>query len=1231
MKIKDMFERPIDRDLQGVIMVGQDDKNNKKQELEEYVVTKELQEHFKHFFENYTKSIDTPTEKVGVWIDGFFGSGKSHFLKIISYLLENDEVLGKYAIDYFKDDNKIQDEKTILNIEKSASAPTDVVLFNIDSKSVSKNKDDDGIILKVFQRVFNELRGFYGNNQNIADLEDYLQHEGLYESFKEEFKKLNPNKRNWEETRNKYAILKGTIKDALVSSGAMSNDDAHGFIDSIDNERKLSIEDFADEVKKYLDEQGSNSRIVFLVDEVGQFIGDNVNKMLNLQTIVEELGMKCQGRAWVIVTSQQKIDKVIDVKNGKVDFSKIQGRFNTRISMSSANVDEVIKKRLLAKKPTARNILKDLYQNEGLSLENKISFQGNKKIYPKIQNEQNFVDTYPFLPYQFELLQNVLEAVRLHGSDGKHLSEGERSMLATFKESAMKYEDNDDKALIPFSAFYMGLTNFLDYNHRATILKANQDAILDDEERDFTNDVLKVLFMVKYVESFKATVENITVLMIDSIDGTLEDIKNRVKKALQKLEAQNYVLQNAEKAYEFLTDVEQDINNEIQNEIVEDNEIVRAIMSGIMNNNFIPTKYTYTELDKKYVFDINRYVDDISVGATRGNINIKLYTPLSDYYENQEMLGMSVAASDSISIELPEKDNYIENIRQSIKLEKYLKKHNKGETSSKESVIQSKKLLLKELRERLFGDGDKNNPGIVAQALNDAKIYTSTKVIDNSKKFENVLKEQIKETVRQVYRFLEYIEVPVTDKDILEIFKGTNLIPLDENDKAIEKVFKKVIVEKNSIINMSSILSTLKNRPYGYHEDEVIWILATLFIKGRVKVEYNREKLTISDAKEHPQRYFEYFTKKVYRDNLTFEARKEVNNRQMKMARDFAVDILEMSKQSVNVESTPENLMQKILKNVKNKERHLREDYLGKYLNYAGEGVIQKGIELYQEIINSEQNDNFFNHLGNVNVTQDFENWLDMMEEKGITDFYESDTKLKIWETMLKYMERYRANEVILSNSSDLVDIYEKYNDEIRLDNPAKTLPEIQKLNENFRNVFNDFVDDEYERYTKDIIKDKEKLIIRLNQANLDSKNQERLIKELDEKYSEFNINLSDSAEKGNVTKLQTERNKSNQFVDRFLNIIEETVASLYEESKAVEKQNNQVTIYENEKISEEIDSTDYKGIVPTRTISRKISEITEDETWKIENNDDIDRYLNDLKKKILKELSNADIVNIDF
>src|SRR5699024_9519176 len=149
------------------------------------------------------------------------------------------------------------------------------------------------------------------------------------------------------------------------------------------------------------------------------------------------------------------IDEVVDGNINGQDFSKIQGRFKTRISMSSANVDEVIKKRILSKNAQGNRRLEEMYDDEQHNINNKIDFhEGIQR--QKFDSAASFAENYPFVPYQFHLLQDSLNAIRLHGSDGKHLSEGERSMLATFQEAAERYKDEEIRSLIPFSLFFEG-------------------------------------------------------------------------------------------------------------------------------------------------------------------------------------------------------------------------------------------------------------------------------------------------------------------------------------------------------------------------------------------------------------------------------------------------------------------------------------------------------------------------------------------------------------------------------------------------------------------------------------------------------------------------------------------------------------------------------------------------------------------------------------------------------
>ena len=171
MKINELFKKDIGRPIQGVVKIGQDSMEMITTELDEYIVTKELSRHFDKFFEGYRKGTQRRTDKMGVWISGFFGSGKSHFLKILSYLLGSGEYAGKKPIDFFE--GKIADSRIMADIQVAADTSADVILFNIDAEADSDSKTNKDPIVKVFMKVFNKMQGFCGSMPWIAECRIY--------------------------------------------------------------------------------------------------------------------------------------------------------------------------------------------------------------------------------------------------------------------------------------------------------------------------------------------------------------------------------------------------------------------------------------------------------------------------------------------------------------------------------------------------------------------------------------------------------------------------------------------------------------------------------------------------------------------------------------------------------------------------------------------------------------------------------------------------------------------------------------------------------------------------------------------------------------------------------------------------------------------------------------------------------------------------------------------------
>ena len=630
---------------------------------------------------------------MGVWISGFFGSGKSHFLKILSYLLANKEVNGKKAFDYFVEDNKISDSMVLADMRLASTVPTDVVLFNIDSKSEVNGKHTKDAIVSILQNVFNEMQGFSGSNPFLADLERKLTEDDKFEIFKERFEESFGTE--WIEARNDFDFIQDDVIEVLDDIDFMSLDAGRNWCEKATGEYKYKVEDFANLVKKYIDRKGNNHHIVFLIDEIGQYIGDDSKLMLNLQTVTEDLGKACGGKAWIVVTSQQDIDSITKTKGN--DFSKIQGRFDTRLSLSSANVDEVIKKRILAKKETSQQTLSLLYDDKATVIKNLIVFNDGveKKLY---SDRENFAEIYPFIPYQFNLLGNVLTSIRTHGASGKHLAEGERSMLALFKESAMRIMSSEPGRIVPFNMFYDALEQFLDHSHKGVISRALDNDYLNPEHKDecFDVNVLKTLFMIKYVKEIKANVENITSLMVSNIDDDRMELCKKVEEALRRLIRQTLVQKNGD-IYVFLTNEEQEINRAIESQNVDSAEVLGKVSEMIFDGIYDEKKYRYPAFNGRYSFGFNQIVDDKPYKANQSfDLTLKILTPNSDELGDESTLKMMSGQSSCVLVAMSDDRTFIDEIRCALQIEKFIRYDADNNISKFEEIKEAKKIEMRE-------------------------------------------------------------------------------------------------------------------------------------------------------------------------------------------------------------------------------------------------------------------------------------------------------------------------------------------------------------------------------------------------------------------------------------------------------------------------------------------------------------------------------------------------------
>jgi hypothetical protein len=891
MKIRELFVKPIDRPINGVIKADQRDAESIWQELDEYVVTKQLTDYFRRFFDAFHAAADNPRDPVlsarmGVWVSGFFGSGKSHFIKILSYLLENIEAVSpetgehKRAAAFF-DEHKIKDPLLLADIQRAVSGSADVILFNIDAKADSKSDRD--VILQVFLRVFNEKLGYSGDAPHIADMERHLVSKGCYDKFKEAFRAKNGSA--WEQERDAVDFLRDDVVYALAQALGMTEESAGRWFDNSRDDYRINIEGLAKLIREYLETKPAGHRIIFLVDEVGQFIGDNTQLMLTLQTITEQLGTLCQGRAWVIVTSQEDIDAAIGEANKakSQDFSKIQGRFHTRLSLASSNTDEVIGERLLSKTEDAHVALRDCFAAKGDIINNQLSFVGNTVSMRGFKDSAEFVSYYPFAPYQFQLLQKIFESIRKVGATGKHLSRGERSLLDAFQHAAKLNADRGIDSLVPLYDFYPSIESFIDTSAKLSIDQAPTNPLLEP----YDVKLLKAMFLIRYIpDILKPNVDNLATLCVDQIDADKLALKRKIQESLTRLEHQRLVSRNGDLWY-FLTNEERDVAREIGHVEVSAAEKAR-FLGELIFDEILDQQSKVRHRDTKGDYEINRLLDGAPWKNASHELTLEVLSPLGDEYERfneAQCILRSSEGNGRALIRLAEGERFDIELSHYLQIEKYIDspKASNASASLKNILMNRKdenrerKTRLREQLSNLMVTGDFYALGQKPEI----KAATPATLID----------ELVNYLISNTYTKLPYLKYRQVDPiaEIRAVLSaddiGQHSLALggEEGNPLALKEMREYLQLKASTerVLLSDVVDRFTGIPWGWKPEwEVVLLVARLFMAGEIK-------LMLEGADVDPKGAIDPLTKSVKFKQISILKRKTADAASITKARDL--------------------------------------------------------------------------------------------------------------------------------------------------------------------------------------------------------------------------------------------------------------------------------------------------------------------------------------------------------
>ena len=1004
--------------------------------------------------------------------------------------------------------------------------------------------------------------------------------------------------------RQAFAVIQDKIVKTIVSMDFMSEEAARNWCKNAKGNYDLSIEKFVSLVKEYCERKGPNHHVIFLVDEIGQYIADDTQLMLNLQTIVEDLGTACRGKAWVIVTSQEDIDSITKTKGN--DFSKIQGRFDTRLSLSASNVDEVIRKRILEKNEIAESALKLLYEQKESIIKNLITFTADtadKKLYT---DKTDFADCYPFIPYQFNLLGQVLTAVRTHGASGKHLSDQSRSMLALFQESAVRLKDSQEGVLVPFSYFYDPLHKFIDHQHSQVISEAEDNSRLDE----FDIELLKVLFMIKYVKEIKANVDNLTTLMISNIDDDRIEIRGKIEESLKKLIRETLVQKNGE-IYIFLTNEEQEINNAINSENAEMGEIIGEASTVIFEEIFTDKKYRYSN---RYLFPFNQKVDDRYYKGNQSNdIGMSIITPYGGDYPDSALRMLS-AQEHTVIVKLPNDSTFLDEITESIKIYKYLNKNASGARGSFDSIRRAKEdeRIEKKDRIRIF----------IEDALKHADIYVNgDKANIAAKEPSNRINEALGKLVAMQYNKLTYMETAPELSDIAAVFNDNDgqmsLLGTSDavpNKLALEEVIQ--VITLNNARHVKTSLKALQDKfgaaPYGFAPKDVQWLVAMLFKLGRVSIMYNSQSLSmLSNTKDELVRYL---TKREFVEKLLIDIRERATDGQIRSVKEVLKDYFGYSLSSDDDDT--------IMRNFKNKAQDKLNNFNEIMVEYRVnpklpcKSLMEQAKKNLEELIAIKEPVEFFKA-----VDKKRDDLLDDAEDTApVFDFFRGDQK-KIFEKALQQIRIFENSKTYVRDQ-EIIDNVAKMEEIVTNRRPFGQIQKLPDMSQDFVMQYGTLLEKEAEAMRPILEDDLKKVLHTLDDKEFASEFRDKIVKA----FSELKKKLETSNEIATVKNIRLESDTLK------LRCLDEIADYEIKHQPQPEPEPHVTPVTPEADGSHTEPPKPVTPPVQPKPKKRKnvsISNVAGARTYSIENEQDIDKFLAEMKKKLLNELDENTIITL--
>jgi hypothetical protein len=554
--IKTLFASDIHRRIEEVIKVDQTDEEILRSEINEYVVTDAIASHYTGIYDVYSETPNKPHDGIAIWVSGFFGSGKSSFAKMLGLSIENRVVAGESAAERFAqrtDDKKLQ----VLLKAISEKIPTHAVIFDVSTDRGIRSGNQT--LTEIMYGLFLQSLG-YAKDLDLSELEIGLEEQGRLKRFEDEYRSLI--KKEWSTEKGKVAFALSEASRVLHSLDPATYPMADSWVKAAKNKADITPGKLAERATELMQRRRPGQNLMFVVDEVGQFVARDVQKMLDLQAVVQSLGRVGRGKHWVVVTSQEKLGELVSgLDDKKIELARLMDRFPLQVHLEPSDISEVTSRRVLSKNAAAQTALGKLFDEHRGRLTEHTRLTADIKL-PELTRD-GFIDLYPLLPYQIDLIIQVVSGLRTQGGASRHVGGANRTIIKLAQQllihPAVHLADEPLGALVRLDQVYE-----LVENNIASEVRAKIAAIGKELSHPLAQPVAKVICLLQFVKSVHRTAENLAAALHPGVaaDSQLAAVKD----ALRELEAAHKI-RRGDDGYRIPTPAEddwEDLRNGIQ-------------------------------------------------------------------------------------------------------------------------------------------------------------------------------------------------------------------------------------------------------------------------------------------------------------------------------------------------------------------------------------------------------------------------------------------------------------------------------------------------------------------------------------------------------------------------------------------------------------------------------------------------------------------------------------------